>query len=249
MIFYNVYECGDDENPTKDVDTSAAGANVIIADGSVNTINGSYVAKIYEPDSVVLNDRKTKVKDADKLHKYDGAFYSRRSMNIFGGLENTGILNICAENEGLDSELHFNSQAAVFGQSVKEMSKLLDFQGAGTLENLSVGLGDLYVTVYGGRTRLGSGVTPLGSVLKGSASGQFPLNLSYTLVKFFDGSNDGLVSESSFPWGERFTLVTPKGKRGISHGDMIDLNRENIPGFDVREFYVELVKELKDRGL
>ncbi len=55
---------------------------------------------------------------------------------------------------GIDSELHFNSQAAVFGQAVKEMSKLLDYQGAGTLENLCVGAGDLYVTVYGGRTRL-----------------------------------------------------------------------------------------------
>lgn len=55
---------------------------------------------------------------------------------------------------GLDSDLHFNSQAAVFGQSVKEMYRLLEFQGAGTLENLSVGAGDLYVTVYGGRTRL-----------------------------------------------------------------------------------------------
>jgi len=55
---------------------------------------------------------------------------------------------------GIDSELHFNSQAAIFGQSVKEMSRLLDFQGAGTLENLAVGAGDLYVTVYGGRTRL-----------------------------------------------------------------------------------------------
>lgn len=55
---------------------------------------------------------------------------------------------------GIDSELHFNSQAAIFGQSVKEMAKLLAFQNAGTLENLSVGLGDLYVTVYGGRTRL-----------------------------------------------------------------------------------------------
>ena len=55
---------------------------------------------------------------------------------------------------GLDSVLHFNSQAAVFGQAVKEMKKLLDLQGAGTLENLCVGAGDLYVTVYGGRTRL-----------------------------------------------------------------------------------------------
>ena len=55
---------------------------------------------------------------------------------------------------GLDSELHFNSQAAVFGQAAKEMSRLLDLQGAGTLDNLCVGVGDLYVTVYGGRTRL-----------------------------------------------------------------------------------------------
>ena len=108
VIFYNVYECGNDDAETaaKDVDTSAAGANVIIADGTVNTINGSYVARIYEPDSVVLNDDKTEVEDANKLHKYDGAFYSKRSMNIFGGNENTGILNINAENEGLDSELH-----------------------------------------------------------------------------------------------------------------------------------------------
>ena len=55
---------------------------------------------------------------------------------------------------GVDSELHFNSQAAVFGQAAKEMSRLLDLQGAGTLDNLCVGVGDLYVTVYGGRTRL-----------------------------------------------------------------------------------------------
>lgn len=55
---------------------------------------------------------------------------------------------------GIDSQLHFNSQAAVFGQGVKEMHRLLEFQGAATLDNLAVGVGDLYVTVYGGRTRL-----------------------------------------------------------------------------------------------
>lgn len=54
---------------------------------------------------------------------------------------------------GLDSELHYNSQAAVFGQAVKEMARLLEFQGAPDLHNLCVGAGDLYVTVYGGRTR------------------------------------------------------------------------------------------------
>lgn len=55
IIFYNVYECGSKENPTKDVDTSAAGANVVIADGTENTVRGSFVARIYKPDSVVLN--------------------------------------------------------------------------------------------------------------------------------------------------------------------------------------------------
>ena len=55
---------------------------------------------------------------------------------------------------GVDSELHFNSQAAVFGQAVREMSKLLELQGALSLDNQVIGYGDLYVTVYGGRTRL-----------------------------------------------------------------------------------------------
>jgi glycerol-3-phosphate dehydrogenase (NAD(P)+) len=53
-----------------------------------------------------------------------------------------------------DDTLHFNSQAAVFGQASKEMYRLLEFQKSLTLNNLCVGVGDLYVTVYGGRTRL-----------------------------------------------------------------------------------------------
>lgn len=30
---------------------------------------------------------------------------------------------------------------------------------------------------------------------------------------------------------------------------MIDLNRENFDGFDVREFYVKLVSGLREQGL
>lgn len=39
VIFYNVYECGsaDEETATKDVDTSAAGANVVIMDVNCST--------------------------------------------------------------------------------------------------------------------------------------------------------------------------------------------------------------------
>ena len=89
----------------------------------------------------------------------------------------------------------------------------------------------------------------VGSKLNSATNGKFPLNFTYALVKYFDGPNDGLVSESSFSWGSRYTFLTTDGKRGISHGDVIDLNRENIPGFDVREFYVQLAAELKQQGL
>ena len=106
VIFYNVYECNSEwvaydngetteYNATSDVDTTAAGANVIIADGSVNNITGSHVAKVYKDKA-----------EQKKKYKYDGAFYSCMSMNIDGGDEDTGILNIIADNEGLDSEMH-----------------------------------------------------------------------------------------------------------------------------------------------
>ena len=106
VIFYNVYECcsNDEETATKDVDTKNAGANVIIADGTENNINGAYVAKIYK--TYQLSDDGTQVIDSKKLHKYDGAFYSRQTLNIDGGEKGSGVLNIYAENEGLDSELH-----------------------------------------------------------------------------------------------------------------------------------------------
>ena len=88
----------------------------------------------------------------------------------------------------------------------------------------------------------------VGSLVNSAQGGAFPLNYSYHLVERFDGKNDGLVGEESFRFGERYQLLTVKGDRGISHGDIIDLNRENIPEFDVREFYVSLVNDLKKRG-
>ena len=88
----------------------------------------------------------------------------------------------------------------------------------------------------------------IGSKSVRAASGRFPLNLSYHLVNYFDGPNDGLVALPSMKWGADFTYVTPRKSRGITHGDMIDLMRENIDGFDVRETYVELVSGLKQKG-
>ena len=89
----------------------------------------------------------------------------------------------------------------------------------------------------------------VGSLLGKARGGRFPMNFTYHLAKVFDGPNDGLVSENSFRWGSHYELVKPTDKRGISHGDIIDLNRENIDGFDVREYYVKLVNALKEQGL
>ena len=89
----------------------------------------------------------------------------------------------------------------------------------------------------------------VGSYMAKPSSGRFPLNLSYPLVKHFDGKNDGLVALDAMKWGEDFQVIDPPGQRGISHGDVIDLNRENVDGFDVREFYVRLVAKLKEKQL
>jgi len=96
IVFKNVYECcadTDADSASSTVDTSAAGAIITIASGSVNTMTGSHVAKIYKDSD-----------DQKKLVKQDGAVYSYMSMNVEGG--DTGTLNIIADNEGIDTEMH-----------------------------------------------------------------------------------------------------------------------------------------------
>lgn len=137
LIFYNVYECGssDEETAASEVDTSDAGVNVIIADGSVNNFDGSHVARIYEPGTT------------DKLHKYDGAFYSKMSMNVSGEIAGDGVLNITGDNEGLDTELHLtinggviNIDAANDGINTNEDNVSVTTINGGML-NIDAGLG------------------------------------------------------------------------------------------------------------
>lgn len=62
------------------------------------------------------------------------------------------------------------------------------------------------------------------------------------------GENDGLVTKSSATWGEFRGTFVSSGRRGISHGDMIDLKREDYRGFDVLEEYIKIVQDLKKKG-
>lgn len=98
LVFYNVYECDGDwstETASPDVDTSDAGAVIVLADGSVNNVTGSHVARIYEDTA-----------EGDKLWKIDSAIHSFMSMNVDGEEEGTGVLNVVADNEGIESDLH-----------------------------------------------------------------------------------------------------------------------------------------------
>jgi triacylglycerol lipase len=85
------------------------------------------------------------------------------------------------------------------------------------------------------------------SMMKGPKSDPM-LALPYLLVKSLEGDNDGLVSLSSAEWGNFRGVLVSGTKRGISHGDIIDLKRTDYRGFDVTEAYVKIVAELKEKG-
>lgn len=138
-------------------------------------------------------------------------------------------------------------------QVANTYNKTIRFLGEKDADFLSAvnNLTDSYCTALDKELGVPDGIysQSIGSVMKTASGGMFPLNFSYHLAANFDGINDGLVSENSFKWGENYILLTPTGERGISHGDVIDLSRQDIDGFDVREFYVDLVNKLKRKGL
>ncbi|WP_238916776.1 triacylglycerol lipase [Clostridium sp. YIM B02555] len=85
------------------------------------------------------------------------------------------------------------------------------------------------------------------SVVKNIFS-DYVIAIPYIFVKLTEGENDGLVAIDSAKWGEFKGVLRNKGRRGISHGDIIDLRRDDYKGFDVIEKYVEIVSELKNKG-
>lgn len=177
VIFYHVYECDRDwvaydEGETQDdsllsaeVDTSCAGANVVLADGSVNQVSGSYVARIYKEGTT------------KKLHKYDGAFYSKMSMNISAETQGTGSLSITAENEGLDSELHLTINGG-------QISIQAQNDGINTNEdNVSV------TTINGGTLKINAGLGEEGDGI--DSNGHIVINGGTVYAAASDHSPDG----------------------------------------------------------
>lgn len=86
------------------------------------------------------------------------------------------------------------------------------------------------------------------SVVSGVFS-DYIVSIPYILMKLCkEGENDGLVAIDSAIWGEFKGVIRNKKYRGISHGDMIDLRREDYKDFDVIEKYVKIVSDLKAKG-
>ena len=213
VIFYRVYECDEawvayDEGETEDydllptdVDTSAAGANVVLADGSINQVSGSYVARIYKEGT----DK--------KLHKYDGAFYSKMSMNIDGEAESTGLLAITAENEGLDTELHLTINGG-------QISIQAQNDGINTNEdNVSV------TTINGGGLQISAGLGDEGDGI--GSNGHIVINGGAVYSMASDHSPDGGLDAD--------------GEILINGGQVAALGvRNDAVSSDSRQLYVEL---------
>jgi len=76
------------------------------------------------------------------------------------------------------------------------------------------------------------------------------------LVSLFEGKNDGLLTPESATWTNFRGILRGATRRGISHADEVDMRRMNFSGkthgngiTDIRQLYLGIVSELKERGL
>ena len=116
IIFENAYECDsgweDRQDKLSEIDTSNAGANVIICDDTVNNVDGKNIYRMLKT-KYKNDDSKDEVKVQKKIRKIDAPFYSCVSMNINGDEKGNGILNITSSFEGLDTELHLTINGGI----------------------------------------------------------------------------------------------------------------------------------------
>ena len=69
-----------------------------------------------------------------------------------------------------------------------------------------------------------------------------------TFIVATDGDNDGLCPVESAKWGDFKSVITTSGVFGISHCGIIDLYRIRYRGVDIKKFYLNIVKDLSEKG-
>ena len=113
-------------------------------------------------------------------------------------------IGMAHKRDGEGCAEHYNTEAALFAQSCKEMRSLIKLFG-GEEDSLFVGIGDIFVTVFGGRTRLlgtllGEGLSvdeALGQ-LKGVTLESFVITeRTYSVLKAL--ASRGVVKEDDYP--------------------------------------------------
>jgi len=67
---------------------------------------------------------------------------------------------------------------------------------------------------------------------------------SYWYIKRVRGANDGLVSEYSAKWGDNVTKISNR----ISHAEILDIKRRKISGINIPDIYVDIVRDLAEKG-
>lgn len=167
ILFENVYECDGNwsaDTAKAEVDTSAAGANLILE--GENVVNGSHVAKIFKDKE-----------GQKKLWKQDGAIYSYMSMNVFG----PGKLDLTADNEGLDTELHLTINGG-------DIAIRADNDGINTNED-----GVSVTTINGGNIHIIAGLGAEGDGI--DSNGYLVINGGMVVSSANPGADAGLDSD------------------------------------------------------
>ena len=211
ILFLNTYECDglwSVDNAKAEVDTTAAGANLILE--GENTVNGSYVAKIF------------KDKDGEKkLWKQDGAIYSYMSLNVFG----PGSLELNAANEGLDTELHLTINGG-------DISIFSDNDGINTNED-----GVSVTTINGGNVNIFAGLGAEGDGI--DSNGYLVINGGNVLASAKPMADAGLDSDlGSFIHGGTVIAMGSTMDWAESESGQVTMNlqfsQQQAAGSDIR---------------
>ena len=212
ILFKSVYECDNQwsaETAGSQVDTAAAGANLIIADQTINNIDGGHVAKIFKDNT-----------EEKKLWKQDGAVYSYMSMNVSGETAGDGILNVYADNEGMDTELHLTINSGI-------INIYADNDGINTNED-----GVSVTTINGGEVHILAGMGAEGDGI--DSNGWLVINGGTVISSAHPAADAGLDSDmGSFVNGGTVVALGSTMDWAESESEQVTMNLQFV---EYREF-------------
>lgn len=247
IVFYSAFECDwtweDNEIHSETVCTDFAGVNVIIADGTDNSVTGTNVFRMLK--TKYKDDASTdEIKVQKKMRKTDAAFYSYVSMNVAGEEENSGTLTVNSGFEGLDSELHLTLNGGNITINSQDDGMNVNEDGVSVL---TVNGGN--ITVNAAQGAEGDGIDSNGFVVLNGGT----LNINGIRVPdsaidtdcgiFYNGGTviiDG--EEQSYTAGETFKETGNMGEPN-GMGEPAQMPDGHQPGMPAQDFDIKAFKE------